>query len=267
MYIIQPSQAINSIPPENFFMVTDNANNAIADGFIDPSYRPSLFPERPINLYTSLRSSGSGLYLLLGAIMARAYQLRKQYPQYKARLFAQVSALNAPMMSFYMESGFQDLDQIDIVDIYPPNAKPSAPMGFEMSFVPLTTPAELRAFIYRMNAHRLVALQYDLMLRYMSFPHFVALYIARGQEIAGEIILTGDGDTASLIGLYVMPYYRRNGIGKSLIAAGMKYLGDRGVTHFQSDIIRQNPAQCGLARMCNATFVRTACFFPGVNYD
>jgi len=267
MHIIQPPQAVNGIPPENFFLVMDSANMPIANGFIDPSYRPSLFPERPICLYTSLRSNGPGLDLLLGAILARAYQLRKQYPQYKARLFAQVNALDAPMMSFYMDSGFQDIDQLDIVDINPPNAKPTAPMGFDMSFVPLSTPAELRAFLLRMNAHRLVALQYELMTRFMSLPHFVALYIARGQDIAGEIILTGEGEAASLIGLYVMPSYRRKGIGKSLIAAGMKYLSDHGVTRFQSDVIRHNAAQYGLAQICNATYVRTACFFPGINYD
>ncbi|MEG2357111.1 MAG: GNAT family N-acetyltransferase [Clostridia bacterium] len=73
--------------------------------------------------------------------------------------------------------------------------------------------------------------------------------------------------SAKLIGLYISPNYRKLGIAKSLIAAGMKLLSERGVTHVEADVIRRNEAQRLLANSCGATFIRTACFYPGINYD
>mgnify|MGYP005966381939 CR=1 FL=1 len=51
------------------------------------------------------------------------------------------------------------------------------------------------------------------------------------------------------------------------IAAGMKTLSERGVNHVECDVIRRNEMQRLLARSCSATFVRTACYYPGINYD
>ena len=267
MHVFHPPQATNGIPPENFFLVADSANITVAEGFLIHTYHPYLFHDRPINMYLNLNSKGPGRDMLLGALLARAYQLRMQTPQMKARVFTQVSAQDAPMMSFYMDSGFSADDALDVVELHAPNAKPNAPMGYDMGHVPLSTPAEQQTFLYRMNTYRLDVIQPALLQRYMSMPHFVALYMSRGREITGEIILTGEGGAAKLVGLYVMPNYRQMGLGKALIASGMRYLSEQGVTRFEGDIIRRNVAQCRLGQSCRATFIRTACFYPGINYE
>ena len=106
-----------------------------------------------------------------------------------------------------------------------------------------------------------------MLQRYMSLPHFFALYLIRGGEIVGEIAFTGEGQAAKLIGLYIVPNYRRMGLAKCLIATGMKILSEKGVTHVEADVIRRNEQQRMLAASCGATFVRTACYYPGMNYD
>ena len=140
-------------------------------------------------------------------------------------------------------------------------------MGYDLGQVPLSTPLEQQAFLTRMNTFRLDVLQYPLLQRHMAMPHFLALYLARGREIVGEILFAGEGNAAKLLGLYIIPSHRRLGLAKSMIAAGMKILGDQGVTHFVGDVIRRNPPQCALAKSCGATFIRTACFYPGLNYE
>ena len=140
-------------------------------------------------------------------------------------------------------------------------------MGYEMGLVPLQKQLEQTAFLMRMNTYRLDALQQPLLQRYMSMPHFTALYVSRGSEIVGEVAFSGVGDTARLIGLYLMPNYRRLGIAKTLIAAGMNLLTEQGVTAYEADVIRRNVPQCRLAQSCHATFVRTACLYPGINFD
>ena len=247
MYIFHPPQSVNGLAPENTFLVADSANMTVADGFLIETYHPYLFPERPINLYLSIRSKGPGKDMLLGALLGRAQQLRAQTPQLPARVFAQVSPQDTAMMAFYLESGFDATDALDVISLGVPNARPSAPM--------------------RMNAYRLDAWQPALLQRYMSLPHFFALYLCRGQDVVGEIAFTGEGQAAKLIGLYVSPNYRRLGMAKCLIAAGMKTLSERGVNHVECDVIRRNEMQRLLARSCSATFVRTACYYPGINYD
>lgn len=267
MHVFHPPQTANGIPPENVFLIADSANMTVAEGFLVHTYHPYLFPERPINMFISVHSKGPGRDMLLGALLARAHQLRTQTPGLKARVFAQVSLRDAPMMSFYLDGGFQADDALDVVQLKMPNAKPSAPMGYDMGQIPLRNPIEQQAFLMRMNTYRMDVLQPPILQRYMAMPHFFALYIARGNEIAGEIIFTGDGSDAKIVGLYVMPKYRRLGLAKSMIAAGMKYLGEAGVRNVEADVIRRNIPQCALAKSCDATFKETAYFYPGLNYD
>ncbi|MDD3214571.1 MAG: GNAT family N-acetyltransferase [Eubacteriales bacterium] len=267
MQVFHPAQTNNGLPPENVFLVADSANMTVAEGYLVQSYHPYLFPDRPVNIFLSLYSKGPGLDMLLGALLARAVQLRQQTPNLKARVFAQVGMQDAAMLSFYRESGFVADDALDVVRIYPPNAKPNAPMGYEMGLVPLQKQLEQTAFLMRMNTYRLNALQLPMLQRYMSMPHFTAMYISRGSEIVGEAAFTGANDTAQLLGLYVMPNYRRLGIAKTLISAGMNRLSEQGVTNFEADVIRRNVPQCRLAQSCKATFIRTACLYPGINFD
>ncbi|MEA4928728.1 MAG: GNAT family N-acetyltransferase [Candidatus Limiplasma sp.] len=267
MQVYHPPQAYNGLAPENVFFVADNANTTVAQGYLVQTYHPYLFPERPINLYLNLASKGPGLDMLMGALLARAVQLRQQTPNLKARVFAQVGMQDASMLSFYQESGFLPDDALDVVRITAPSAKPMAPMGYELGQVPLSQVLEQTAFLMRMNTYRLDVLQQPMLQRYMAMPHFTALYLSRGPEIVGEIAFTGTGDTAHLIGLYVMRNYRQLGLAKTLISAGMRMLNEHGVANVEADVIRRNLAQCRLAQSCGATFVRTACLYPGINYD
>ena len=267
MQVFHPPQSVNGLPPENVFYVADSANQTVAEGFLIHTYHPYLFPERPINMYVNIRTGGPGRDMLMGALLARAQQLREQTPQFRARLFAQVSPQDAALASFYHESGFDGNDRLDTVQLSMPAARPSAPMGYEMGFVPLKTPAELQALALRMNAYRMDAWQPAQLQNYMRYPNFLALYMSRGSELVGEIVFTGEGQTAKLMGLYVAPKYRRLGLAKSLIASGMKLLADKGVDTVLGDVIHRNVAQGMLAQSCNAIYVRTACLYPGLNYD
>ena len=106
MRVFHPSQPVNGVAPENVFMVADSANITVADGFLIQTYHPYLFPERPINMFLSVRSGGPGRDMLIGALLARALQLHQQTPYLKARAFAQVGIQDMAMMNFLLDSGF-----------------------------------------------------------------------------------------------------------------------------------------------------------------
>ena len=117
----------------------------------------------------NIRSKGPGRDMLMGALLARAQQLREQTPQMKARLFAQVSPQDTAMLSFYMESGFDANDALDVVKLGVPNARPAAPMGYDMGYVPLQNPADQQGFLMRMNAFILKKPE-EMELRIILFP-------------------------------------------------------------------------------------------------
>ncbi len=267
MNVFHPAQAYQGIPPENVFFAADSSNITVGEGFLIHTYHPYLYPERPINMFVNVSSRGPGRDMLLGALLARAYQLRMQTPYLKAHVFAQVPMTDGEMLSFYTDAGFQADDALDVVRITPPAARPAAPMGYDLGQVPLSTPMEFGGFVMRMNTFRMDVLQPDMLQRYMAMPRFLALYMSRGQEIVGEILWTGQGPLAKLMGLYILPNYRRMGLGKSLVAASMSALAERGVTEYEVDLVRRNIPQCRFAQACNATFVRTLCLYPGLNYD
>lgn len=267
MHVYHPAQAYQGIPPENVFFSADSSNMTTGEGFVIHTYHPYLYPERPVNMFVNINTRGPGRDMLLGALLARAYQLRMQTPYLKARVFAQVPMTDGDLLAFYTDAGFQADDALDVVRIAPPAARPSAPMGYDLGRVPLSTPMELGGFVMRMNTYRMDVLQPGMVQRYMAMPHFLALYLSRGQEIVGEILWTGQSTLAKLMGLYILPNYRQMGLGKSLVAASMQMLSEQGVTDFEVDLIRRSIPQCRFAQACNATFVRTACLYPGLNYD
>ena len=90
MQIFHPPQAVNGMSPENVFYVADSANQTIAEGFIIPTYHPHLFPERPVNLYMSIRGHDAGKDMLLGALLARVRQLHEQTANMPAEQAAQM---------------------------------------------------------------------------------------------------------------------------------------------------------------------------------
>ena len=267
MQVFHPSQAPNGLSPENYFLVADAAGQVAGEGYLIPTYHPYLFPDRPVNIFMNLRTSGHGQDMLMGALLARAQQIREQYPQHPARLFTQLSPQNTTLQAFYAENGFDESDGLDVVRLNMPDARAAAPMGYDMGFVPLTNTAEFSGFLSRMNSYRLNAWNAQLLKKYMSYPHFFALYLSRGGVIAGEAAFTGEGRAAKLIGLYVDPRFRQKGLAKCLIATGIKDLTAKGVVAVDADCIRRNELQCALAASCQATFVRTACLYPGLNYD
>ena len=267
MFVFHPQQPVNGVSPENCFYVADSTGQVLAEGLLFPNQYPLLFPDRPLNFFLSIRSHGVGDDMLLGALLARAQLIRDLNPGVRCRVFAQVDPQDMAQLALYMENGFDNTDALDVVQVGMPAARPNAPMGYDMGPVPFSSPAEKMAFLSRMNQYRMDAWTPEMLDKYMSYPHFFALYISRGTELVGEIAFTGDGQMAKLLGLYIHPNFQHLGLAQILIAAGLKILGEKGVNHVEADVIRRSEKQRKLAAACNCSFLRTACFYPGINLD
>ena len=76
MKIENPIGMYNGLPPENVFIAKDEMGTQVGEGHVIYQYLPHRSPECPVNIYFEINSLASGWYLILGALVARARQLR-----------------------------------------------------------------------------------------------------------------------------------------------------------------------------------------------
>jgi len=168
-------------------------------------------------------------------------------------------------MEFFTGNGFLLDDAEDLVRFPVPDASDTIPMGCTVANIPLRNEFEQQAMLARMNQSRIAPLDLITLGQCMQKPHFLALGIYRGDEPIGEVLLSGTGDRATLAALYVRSNYRRQGLGKALLTRALHMLRDEGVTQIEALVLRRSPAQCALAKSFGARFIRTTCYYPGID--
>ena len=265
MRIYHPQVAYQGLSPENVFFFVYHVGVQRGIGSIIPFYQPEIFPNQPINLYMELDASQRYKYILLGALTARGYQLRAQSPHLRARLYSQVGVNDAQDLAFWQENGFALDDAEDLVRFSSTFFPGRLPMGCAINGVSLQNLYEQEGFLQRLNHYRISSLDIHFLGRLMQQPHFLPLAVYRGNEIIGELLFAGHGNQANLVALYVKNPYRRMGIGKTLLHRGITMLQSQGVTQCDGLILRRSDAQRGFAKSLNASFIRTTCYYPGMD--
>ena len=265
MRVYHPLGAYQGLSPENVFFVMDDMDIQQGTGYVMPFFQPDMFPNRPMNLYLQLEAPPSCQYMLFGALLARVSQLRSQTPHMPTRLYNQLSVEDARGMEFFTGNGFLLDDAEDLVRFPIPDTSDTIPMGCTVANISLRNEFEQQAMLARMNQSRIAPLDLITLGQCMQKPHFLALGIYRGEEPIGEVLLSGTGDRATLAALYVRANYRRQGLGKALLTRALHMLRDEGVTQIEALVLRRSPAQCALAKSFGARFIRTTCYYPGID--
>ncbi len=265
MRIYHPQVPYQGLPPENVFFVADHVGTQRGMGYIIPFFQPELFPQRPVNLYIEIDAPDRYKYVLFGSLLARAHQLRGQTPQYPARLYSQVAVNDVDGLAFWQDNGFTLDDAEDLVRFSSSYIPGRMPMGTIINGISLQNIYEQDTFLQRLNHYRISPVDIHFLGRLMQQPHFLPLAVYRGSEIIGELLLSGHGSQANLVALYVKATYRKLGIGKTLLHRGLTMLYDQGVTQCDGLVLRRSEAQRGFAKSLNASFVRSTCFYPGIN--
>ncbi len=265
MRVYHPLGAYQGLPPENVFFVMDDMDIQQGTGYVMPFFQPDMFPQRPMNLYLQLEAPASCQYMLFGALLARVSQLRSQNPFMPTRLYTQLAVDDARGMEFFTSNGFSLDDAEDLVRFPIPEMGGSVPMGCSISNVPLRNEFEQQAMLNRLNQSRIAPLDLVTLGQCMQMPHFLALGIYRNEEPIGEVLLSGTGDRATLAALYIRSNYRKTGLGKALLTRALHMIRDEGVTQVEALVLRRSPAQCAMARSMGARFIRTTCYYPGID--
>lgn len=265
MHLTHPIAPYQGIAPEDCIFVTNDQMIEIGMGALTQFWQQELYPQMPLHIYMQLESQPAGRNLLLGALLARAEQLRAMQPvPTKARLYAQIAPENWEMSNFYTKAGFKMDDSEDIYHFPLPIWPAHPPVTCNYASVALRTPDEVQSFLNRMNAFRITPLDMDFLGQCMQMEHFTAIGYYRGANPVCEALLTGQGSTVTLVSLYVRSDYRRQGFAKSILGAAADILRPRGVTQVSARVFSRNAPQTGLMRAAGATKVRTVSLLPGI---
>lgn len=198
MRVYHPQGMYNNIPPENVFLAADEMGNEIGVGYIIRVMQPNVFPDRPVNLFISMECQPVARYMLFGALVARARQMRDENPQLKARVYTAISPGDARTKEFYLHNGFTCEDTEDMLRLEIPAGDGKIPMSCAVAPVPLNTPEEQNAFIYRLVMNDITFMDVNYLQGLMRMPHFLALGLYRNTDLIGEIVMAGEGESCEL---------------------------------------------------------------------
>lgn len=248
MKVIHPQGMVNNTPPENVFIAVDDMGTQHGMASIVYQYQPHLFPDRPHTLYIDLQSQPAAQYLLFGALMGRAQQLwHGANPAEPARIYTQLSARDQSALSFYEHSGFDVTVAEQFVTMPVPEGYGRDPMGCTPRQASLNTPQEQLDFICRLQQNGIMGVDQPFLTQMMGMPHFLCLGMLyntqTGQQLIGEVMLAGEGSNCEVLALYIVPEYRRQGLGSVLLHRAMAIMGGEGVTRVGARIISNSEPQ------------------------
>ena len=265
MHLQHPIAPYQGIPPEDCIFVTNDQMIEIGMGSLTQFWQSELYPENPLHIYLQLDAQPAGRNLLFGALLARAEQLRAhQQPGTHARLYTQLAPEDWEMTNFFTKAGFKNDDSEDLYHFPLPIWPAIAPVSCNYGSVALRNPQEVQAFLQRLNAYRMTPIDTDFLGQCMAMEHFTAIGYYRGGNAVCEALLTGQGNTVTLISLYTRADYRRQGFAKAILGAAADILRPRGVTQVSTRIYSRNQPQVNLMRAAGGAKVRSVALLPGI---
>ncbi|MCQ2453194.1 MAG: GNAT family N-acetyltransferase [Clostridia bacterium] len=267
MQLSHPIGPYQGLDPRDCFIVSNDQQVPMGTGTVISFMQGEMYPDAPLRIFISIEAQPAARSLLLGALLARAEEKRAEAPGLRARLYTIVSPEDADLLSFYEKAGFKADDTQDVWHFELPAWSSRVPVSCNLLPVTLRSQEDAMAFMQRLNTYRIEMLDMNTMIRCMQMEHFCALGFYRGVNPVSEVLLAGQGDSVSLVGLYVRADYRRQGFAKAIIGAAAEQLRSHGVEHISANIFSSIPAQTALMRAAAARKIRTVAVMPGADLE
>ena len=191
MQVNHPLGMYNNLPPEDVFLITDEMGGEMGVGYVIYQFQPHLYPDCPINLYFTMDCQPAARYMLFGALIARARQLRDCNPTVRARVYTNIAPTDTMMKDFYLHAGFDCSDSEDILRLPIPPGDGRIPMSCAVVATALNTPEEQSAMLCRLAQNDVTYIDQNYLNQLRALPHFMALGLYRNTELGGEVIMAG----------------------------------------------------------------------------
>ncbi|MBQ9325947.1 MAG: GNAT family N-acetyltransferase [Clostridia bacterium] len=261
-HLQHPTGLFQGMQPENVFFLIDELGVQNGMGYVVYQYQMHLDPDCPINIYFHMEPIGDASYQLLGALVARARQMRDQALDVKARIYTNVAPGDENTLAFFAHNGLSAEDSERVMLLHMPVGESRVPMSCSMDQVPLNTIEEQMALLGRLQQNDIAHLSLMDLQRMMRTPHFHCLGLFRAGQLIGEAIVSGTGSQCELQAVYIRPGYRRQGFAKALIHRLMAIKSSEGVQQVLAHFLSRSGPQRGLARAFQAEEMAVVTLFP-----
>ena len=265
MQVIHPQGMYNGLPMEDVFIALDDMGTEMGVGYIVYQYQPHLYPDCPVNLYFNLDCQPSARYILFGALVARARQLRDANPNVGARMYTAINPSDERSKDFYLHNGFACEDTEEMVALQMPAGDGRIPMSCAVAPVPLNTREERYALLNRLQQHDVGFMDENYLMNLQRLPHFLALGLYRNTDLIGEIILAGEGAACELVVMYIVPGARGQGMGKALLHRCMAIMAAEGVSHVSCRLMTRSLPMRKLAQAFGAQTLGVSMLYPSLS--
>lgn len=266
MQVIHPSEPWNNIHPDDIFDVVNDQGVQCGRGYVVYLYQPAIYPDRPVRIYFSMECTPEAEYMLYGALMGRARQLRQQHPHVGAYVYTSVQPQDTRLLNFCLHNGLSVGNAEELVRLYVPQDGGPEAFGCTFATIPLNTLPQQNGLIARMAANGLNHITLPYLQALAGNPVFVALglFYSNDREPAGECIISGaPGREPELVAIYVNTPYRGNGMGKRLLRRALSLCAPSGVNSVQARIMSASQPQSRLMRAFGSEPLSQTLLFPG----
>lgn len=267
MQIIHPQEPWQNIHPDDIFDVVNDQGVRCGRGHVVYCYQPAIYPDKPVRIYFTMECVPEAEYMLYGALMGRARQLRQQNPMEGAYVYTNVEPKDTRLLNFCLYNGLSVGNSEELVRLHvPADGGPDA-FGCTFAPIPLGTLEQQNALIARMTQNGLSHITLPYLQALTRNPVFVALGLFYGGDNrapAGECIISGaPGCEPELVAIYITEPYRGNGLGKRLLRRALSFCGQSGVPSVQARIMAASQPQSRLMRAFGSEPLSQTLLFPG----
>lgn len=265
---MHPQVAPPGVSPQNVFHVLDEAGLRLGSASVVEYVNETLLPERPLNYYVNIKAQEERAFdMLLGAVMARALDLRRYQPAMPARIYAPCRPNDTQLLRNLQMFGFQNDDAeirmrriLHLDDVIP---KP--PVGCVIAPVVIEDAVDSEGLLRRINQYSLTARSANWLASLQEEPLFTVFGVWQDNRLLGEMILTAYGAEGRIEMLYTRPEYRDRGVAKALIGFAGDMLMQDGIRSLNAEVWRRNIPAMTLFQAMHFDSVQPVILYPGID--
>ncbi len=262
MQVTHPNEPFMNLPQEDVFLAMNDLGVQSGYGYVLYQYQPGVYPERPVNIFFNMECTPEAEYLLFGALVARGRQLRMGNPTEAGRMYTSLQPSDDRRIAFYEHNGLKIDNTEEVMRLQIPQSM--GPDQFNCAITPLAlnSPQEQQLLVDRLNAYGLTHITLPYLQQLQTAPNFHYWGLLYGQSLVGECIVSGYGPVAEVMGIYIVPEFRRRGLGKALLHRALAIMGQEGVVDARARVLTASRPQMSLFNAFGAQPLEQTLIFP-----
>jgi len=226
--IFNPKEAMQGNDRKNVFIVMDEAGNYLGNGYVFKKVTEQLTPKHPLNIFIDVNLEEQYLYHQIGfelfnMLYKRANELFKQSTYKNALLYYGTELINEKL-HFFRDQGFTN-----DINSYQLTRSTDQLISDGLSYDIIENTEDYEDLIRLHNDVLIKPIDDTLIHQFSHKDHYKCITVRDKNKLIGSLMVYSEDQKGVIDHLIVDSDYKRQGIGKYLMAAA--------ASHFQNHFI------------------------------